>query len=219
MRWKLLALAGLASTAALAFLYPYVTEVALLRPLYGSFENGDLSRWKFFGGSWITTEGVLKNVSGARGDKGLCGSARWADYVVETDLRFDSEAGGYGWGDAGIVCRATNASIGVDAYDGYYTGIGIEQSVLVFGRSNYSWAGLRFVPMPATVRGGVWYKLRLVAKGCYFSVTAREEGAAEEARLTYFDNECTKRSGAAGVRTYGVRASWRNFVVHAVDER
>ena len=217
MRLKILGLSGLAASAVLALSFGYLAQVNLSHAFRDSFDRGDVSNWKFFGGSWIATEGVLKNVSGARGDKGLVGSTGWTDYVVEADLRFDSAAGGYGWGDAGIIVRATDPSIGVDAYDGYYTGIGIEQNVLLFGRSNYSWAGLRSVPMPATVRRGVWYKLRLVAKGCYFDVTATEQDTGQEARLTYFDNDCTKRSGAAGVRTYGVRAAWRNFAVHGID--
>lgn len=213
MRSKLVVTGVVLAAAVLGLSYIYMPEFGRNRPLRASLDKGDVSGWEFFGGSWLPADGALRNVSGARGDKAVVRGSIWDDSIIEADLRFDSEAGGYGWGDAGIIFRATDASVGVDAYDGYYAGIGIEQSVLLIGRSNYSWAGLRSVPLPVTVRRGTWYKLRLIARGCYFDLTAREAGVAQEARLTYFDHDCTKKSGGAGLRTYGVRASWRNFVV------
>lgn len=186
----------------------------LLRPFRDSFAQGDASGWKIFGGQWNVNEGAFENLTGARGDKAVTGSARWSDYVVESDLRLNADPIDSLWGDAGIVFRVSDPAVGVDAYDGYYVGIGSEGSVLLLGRANYSWTRLSAVPLATPARKGVWFHLRVLAKGCYIEAMAREVDRGQPAQLTYFDRDCAKRSGAAGVRTFGLPASWRNFIVH-----
>lgn len=185
----------------------------VLRPYRDSFARGGISEWKIFGGTWNVTDGALDNISGARGDKAVVGSPKWTDYIVESDLRINSDPAGSHWGDAGIIFRVAEPSAGVDAYDGYYVGIGLEDNVLLLGRSNYSWNRLSAVPLANPARRGAWYHLRLLAKGCYFEAVAKEAGASRQTRLTYFDSDCTRRSGAVGVRTFGVQASWMHFEV------
>ena len=60
---------------------------------------------------------------------------------------------------------------------------------------------------------GKWFHIKALVKGCYFEATADDLAGRSQARLTYFDQDCSKRSGAVGVRTYGLLASWRNFTV------
>lgn len=170
-----------------------------------------------YGGQWTVSDGVLENLSGGRGDKAMTGSARWADYVVESDLRLNADPVDSLWGDAGVILRVTDPATGVDAYDGYYVGIGSEGSVLLLGRANYAWARLSAVPLASAARRGAWFHLKVLAKGCYFEASARELPKGQTAQLTYFDRNCAKRSGAAGVRTFGLPASWKNFTVHQPD--
>lgn len=198
-----------------ALSYFLVLDHKILRPYNDSFARSDISEWTRYGGYWNVNDGTLDNVSGARGDKAVVGNHKWTDYVVESDLRINSDPAGSHWGDAGIIFRVTDPSIGVDAYDGYYVGIGLEDNVLLLGRSNYSWIRLSAMPLVGPAKRGTWYHLRLFAKGCYFEATTHELGSPQETRLTFFDNDCTKRNGAVGVRTFGVQASWRHFVVRA----
>ena len=192
-------------------------RLLLLRPYRDSFSRGDLSGWTFFGGQWTANEGTLDNLSGARGDKAVTGSSRWTDYVVETDLRLNADPADSLWGDAGIIIRVTDASPGVDAYDGYYVGIGSEGSVLLLGRANYSWVRLGSAPLDVRTPRGAWFHLRALARGCEFEVSARRLPDGARTELNYFERNCAKLSGAAGVRTYGLPASWKNFTVHLPD--
>lgn len=203
--------------AALALAYRFTIYGKLLRPYHDGFQRGSLAEWKPYGGSWAANDGVL-DLSGARGDKSIVGSPLWSDYVVETDLRLNADPADSMYGDAGVIFRVTDASIGVDSYDGYYVGIGSEGSVLLLGRANYSWARLSAVPLSVPAKRGNWFHLALLAKGCYFEATATDLTTAKQARLTYFEQDCTKRSGAVGVRTFGLPASWKNFSVHRPED-
>jgi Domain of Unknown Function (DUF1080) len=212
---SLVAAIVLFSFVAAAFLsYAWLRHVRLFTPYKDTFAKNDLSAWKVYGGSWTVNDGILDNLSGARGDKAVTGSERWTDYVVETDIRLNADPADSMWGDAGLILRVTDASIGVDSYDGYYVGLGSEGSVLLLGRANYAWARLSAVPLAVPVKRGAWMHLKVLAQGCYFEATARDEATHSQSRLTYFDQDCAKKSGAAGVRVYGLPASWRNFEVH-----
>ncbi len=209
-RWFILFIPVLAAAGLVYFVF---FRGRLLTTYRDSFRSGDTSGWRFFGGSWGVTDGVLDDLNGARGDKAVTGNPRWSDYIVETDLRLNADPADALWGDAGIVFRVTDPSVGVDAYDGYYLGIGSEGSVLLLGRANYSWVRLIAEPLRVNVRRGEWFHLRLLAQGCYFEAAAWDMGTGAQTRLTYFDHDCAKRAGAVGVRTFGLPASWRNFSV------
>jgi hypothetical protein len=206
--------------AIFALVYFWFIQGTLLRPYQDSFGKGDISEWNFYGGSWRVKDGILENLSGERGDKAVTGGPRWTDYVVGTDIRLNADPVDWLWGDAGVMLRVTDPSIGVDSYDGYYVGIGSyylangsDDSVLLIGRANYTWTWLGAVPLGVPAKRDSWFHLEVLAKGCYFEATARELASGVQARLTYFDHDCTKLSGTVGVRTHGLPTSWRNFTV------
>ncbi len=176
-----------------------------------------MSDWRFYGGSWAVNDGMLENLSSARGDKAITGSERWRDYIVETDLRLDADPADSMWGDAGVLLRVSDPSIGVDSYDGYYAGIGSEGSVLLLGRANYTWVRLGSAPLGVPARKGSWFHLKVLVKGCYFEASARDLLTGTQSRLTYFDADCTKQAGAVGIRSFGMPACWRDFVVRRPD--
>ncbi len=211
---------GSAAVLAVALAAIWVTSVftgRLLRPYTDAFAHGDLSGWKTYGGSWAVNDGILDNISGARGDKAVTGSSRWTDYIVETDVRLNADPADSLWGDAGLILRVTDPALGVDSYDGYYVGIGSDVNLLLLGRANYSWARLSTVPLGVPARRGSWFHLRVLAKGCYFEASAEDLATHKTATLNYFDRDCSKLAGAAGVRTFGMPASWRGFTVRRPD--
>jgi len=110
--------AGVAVLAIFALVYFWFSQGTLLRPYQDSFRNGDISEWNIYGGSWRVKDGILENLSGERGDKAVTGSSRWTDYVVGTDIRLNADPVDWLWGDAGVMLRVTDPSIGVDSYDG-----------------------------------------------------------------------------------------------------
>src|SRR5450759_4316038 len=96
-----LAVSGAVALLAMAAaLYYWFVQGALLRPYRDSFRNGDISEWKFYGGSWRVNDGILGNLSGERGDKAVTGSPRWGDYLVGTDIRLNADPVDWLWGDA-----------------------------------------------------------------------------------------------------------------------
>lgn len=119
------------------------------------------------------------------------------------------------WGDAGILLRVTDPAFGVDAYDGYYLGIGFDENSLILGRVNHAWERVRVVPLNFPVRTSNWYRLRATVQGCYIDATVQETGTKALARLIYFDEHCTKLVGTVSVRVYSLQASWRHFAVNS----
>ncbi len=184
------------------------------RSYHDSFALGDMDEWRKYGGTWAVEDGVLRNLSGGRGDKLVIGNRRWRDCTVQSEFRFDSDPRGTHWGDAGILLRVTNPAFGVDDYDGYYLGIEFDENSLILGRVNHAWERVRVVPLKSPARTSNWYRLRATLQGCHIDATVQEAGTPALTRLTYFDDHCTKLVGTVGVRVYSLQASWRDFAVH-----
>jgi hypothetical protein len=178
-----------------------------------SFAVGDLSEWQRYGGTWDVSDGVLRNLSGGRGDKMVLSSRDWRDFTVQSDIRFDSDSRGMNWGTAGILLRVSNAEYGVDDYNGYYVCVRFDQSELSLVRVTYAWDRVGTATMKRPARTGIWYRLRATVEGCHIDATVREGESGEVTRFTYFDDRCTQIAGTVGVRVYSVKASWKNFGV------
>jgi hypothetical protein len=197
----------------IAAIWPLIFNHAPMGTFHDSFSHGDVKEWKTYGGVWELRDGTFRNLTAARGDKAVTGSERWTDYTVTSDLRFDSDPQGMHWGDAGVILRVTQPSVGVDSYDGYYVGIGIEDRVLFIGRANYAWNRLATSSFHDAVKLGKWYRLSVKAKGCYLEASATDHDTNTVTSVSYYDEGCRQRAGAVGLRTFSVQASWRDFQV------
>lgn len=174
------------------------------------------SKWQEVGGDWEFRGDTLQNLTGGRGDKIVVGSVLWSNYTVQSDVRFDTDPEGMHWGDAGVILRVTQPQVGVDSYRGYYVGISYEDDLLFIGRADYGWFRLGSVPLSFPVRISEWYKLSATVNGCSIKAAVQAEESAQVSTISLFDPECADRSGAAGARTFGVRARWRNFLISPV---
>jgi hypothetical protein len=80
---------------------------------------------------------------GAPGFKAL------VENVVYTDVRIEADVTPPPVGDAGIIFRVNKASIGADAYEGYYAGVSASGSQVILGRADgATWTPLKIVARP-----------------------------------------------------------------------
>lgn len=171
------------------------------------------SDWTIYGGSWSFMPFGVQNRTGDRGDKAIFGAERWTNYSVESDIRFDTDPSGMHWGDSGIVVRVTDPAVGVDAYYGYYVGISYADQQLFIGKANYGWNRLVSSPLPEAVHLSQWYHLTVRAKDCYIEAEVYPVGSSKVTKASFYDEGCKQKSGAVGIRTFGVRAAWKNFEI------
>jgi signal transduction histidine kinase len=165
-----------------------------------------MDTWTSFGGVWDLNDGVFNNNSDERGAKLVSGSPKWSDVSLSADVRL-----GHDEGDAGLMMRAQNEEMGVDAYNGYYAGLRPLEGTLIAGRSNYSWSEVAPVAMPGGVHEGVWYHVALVMFGCRLGVSAENLTTHQTAFLVLHEEQCLP-AGRIGLRSLSAGVQWRNVV-------
>ncbi len=172
----------------------------------------DIANWSQFDGIWEGTRGTFSDLKGGGGDKALSGSPEWGDYTLTSDIRFDSDRNAR-WADAGLIVRATDATLGTDAYNGYYIGLRMRDHTLLLGRVEKEYVELGTTALTAPIAIGAWYRLSVTARGCSFQVMVSQPDVGSLAQLSYKDQECLFRRGQIGLRTYNAQASWRDVQV------
>jgi hypothetical protein len=139
--------------------------------------SGDYSqRWLVHRGSFMR-EGRLHLPQSA---KGIAERAVFADFIYDADLMVGDK------GDAGIIFRASDASVGTDNFKGYYVGLNPEADAVVFGRFENKW--LPAVSKAKALEPNRLYHVRVEARGPQF----RE----------------TFKSGNLGIRSYSNKAGF-----------
>lgn len=177
-------------------------------PYADTFAQGSDYGWLDYGGTWtVATEagqGVYSD-SGGPGSKAIAGSSLWRDYTLTSDVRVN------GAGQAGVLVRASKATVGMDALNGYYFAINPSNGSFFGGREDGGWTRLG----GSTVRGlapGRWYTITVSARGPQFEavLTDRESGGFL-GRLDIEDGRFPM--GAIGLRDVDTAASWRRVRV------
>ena len=172
-----------------------------------TFVSGTKTGFAEYGGTWSTGTGTLSQTASVAGSKALFGSTAWADYVFEADVRLDSS------GQAGLLTRVSNPSIGADAHSGYYIGLESVTGNLVFGRQNNGWTGLAATAATGGVVAGVWYHLTVAVEGCAFKITSQPDDLSSAATtITQTVSGC-QTTGMAGLRSHFTSATWRDVAV------
>lgn len=157
------------------------------------FDKNDAAGWTWFGGGWWAHGGRFQTVSsvdGAPGLKALVENASFGDVQVEADVVAPPK------GDAGVLLRVGKASIGADAYEGYYAGISVSNGSVVFGKAD----GTRWLPLATVDRrfeAGKSYRLRVSGVGERFEVFVDNA-----ARPLITADDATWKAGQVGLRMY-----------------
>lgn len=160
------------------------------------FAAGDFVGWIPYGGGWFVRDGALHTASNASshgfgftGVKAVATGTHFADLVYDATVRVNDS------GDAGVIFRASEPSIGADAYRGYYAGISAEKQQVILGRADNGWTPLKTVPF--AIKADQDHRLRIEAEGSSLRVFVDDP---ENPLIEIEDS--TFKEGAIGVRRY-----------------
>lgn len=172
-------------------------------------QSGNLERrddWQPFGGAWQFINGAMLNNSDERGAKLMNGDASLSNYMIEADVQLLGQ-----YGDAGLIIRANNEEVGVDAYNGYYAGLRDLDNTLILGNASFGWIEFQKNRVVPHVVAQQWYHLKLLAYDCNIAASATSvtgEVTVDAVRLP----DCIK-SGRFGLKSYQTGGLWRNVRV------
>ncbi len=181
-------------------------------PYHSNFAAHGGAEWTAYGGSWDVEDDRMHNASDERGAKLVAGPPYWRDYMLDTDLRFLGEGG-----DVGVTVRSRDEEVGVDAYNGYYVGLRIDDNSLVIGRAGFGWIEAPPVRLPQPVRALRWYHLKVVAVGCRIAAAATDLSSGATSYVALQEQPCV-RAGRIGLRSLSTGGEWRNVSVVAAGE-
>ncbi|WP_236718028.1 family 43 glycosylhydrolase [Actinoplanes sp. TFC3] len=163
-----------------------------------NFADNNAVGWKTYGSTWSAAGGSYRATASA-GGKALL-DTNFTNATYDTDVTITS-----GNGDAGVVFRATQATVGTDAYRGYYAGLTTAGRV-VLGKANNNWTPLAGAPV--TLQRGVACHLRIQAIGTSIKVYVNN-AATPSISVT----DTSFASGANGVRVFNTAAAFDNVAV------
>ena len=209
--WMIIAVACVGSAALIATLFWMRSRSPHPEHAY-QIRAESLREWKAYGGRWSIEGDSIHNDSDERGAKFITGSARWTDYTLQADLRFDGDHG-----DMGVIVRSSDEEEGVDAYNGYYAGLRTGDGTLVIGRADYGWLEARPVVMPGGVHASDWYRLTITTFGCFIAAESQNLTTHASARVVLEEHPCAA-SGRIGLRSVATGGRWRNIVVRRASE-
>jgi len=125
------------------------------------------SDWQPFGGAWQFVDGAMLNNSDERGAKLMNGDVQLTNYLIEADVQLLGQ-----YGDAGLIVRASNEEVGVDAYNGYYAGLRDLDNTLILGQASFGWIEYQKNRVSPRVMAQHWYNLRVLAYDCNIAASA-----------------------------------------------
>ena len=202
--------------AAAATLLLLVAALALYRPrpreATPHLLATDLAQWQSYEGNWASRDGVITDRTGGRGDKLMTGDTTLNDFLYRADLRFDSERD-FEFGDAGLLLRASNITVGTDSLYGYYVGVRPGTQALKLGRMQDEYIDLALRTLDVPIQSHTWYHLEVQVRGCTFFIQVRQDSGRTIGVMHFDDRDCVIRAGQPGLRSYGMIASWRALSV------
>jgi hypothetical protein len=166
--------------------FPFVgTPVEPPREWHGRFTDGQLDEWLIYRGGYLRDQ-QLHLVKGA---KAVVSALRMAD------LRFDATIEVGETGDAGVIFRVSELSIGFDHYKGYYVGIDAAAQAVLIGKTDNRW--IQIARQSAPISAGKPYHIRISARERQLQVWVDRN---EVARIEIDDSP--NREGMIGVRSF-----------------
>ncbi|KAE8550127.1 hypothetical protein TMatcc_001204 [Talaromyces marneffei ATCC 18224] len=159
------------------------------------FSSGSMAQWMTYDGSFGASSGALVG-SNSFGGKALINS-NYGNFLYEVDVTLPSASG-----NAGLVFRVTNPSVGADAYNGYYAGI--STSSVFVGRASNSWTPLGSAQVDLAINQLHHVKVEVVDTTLNIFVDDMNKVLVSVTDGTY-------TSGMNGVRVYGTEATFDNI--------
>lgn len=163
------------------------------------FLDGNTDEWTTYGGSWSIVNGSYK-VGADPGAKSLINGVTVQNFNMEVEVNIGEV------GNAGVIFRATNPSVGTDAFNGYYVGLNAEFNKIEVGKMDGGYTEL--AAPTVDLASDYWHHLRVEMWGDEIRVYLNLE---EVPRVKIQDSTYT--SGGVGVRTYKAEVSFDNMQV------
>ena len=183
---------------------------------FPELSSSSMDRWQTYGGDWHIADGVITDRADGRGDKIIAGPKNYGDYTLTAELRFDSISGDPQFGDAGLILRVLDPSIGVDGHRGFYAGLRLDDHTLIIGSEAFTFRELANAQFPHEIRTGRWYLLTFTAKGCTFHASVKDTETSDRTDVSYVERSCTPLQGQIGLRSYYAKASWRRVKIKLI---
>ncbi|XPF93079.1 LamG-like jellyroll fold domain-containing protein [Colwellia sp. RE-S-Sl-9] len=165
------------------------------------FNDGNDNDWTIYDGVWQINDNQY-HVNSGPGYKSVADNVNVTDFEYEADITLNSS------GNAGVIFRIINPSIGADSFSGYYAGIE-DNGNITLGKMDNNWTLLQSVA--AGIKTGVTYRLKVIAIGSNLQV--------------YLDgipqiniNDTSYTSGSIGVRSFMANSSFDNLIVKAASD-
>lgn len=166
------------------------------------FASGTMGKWTTVDGKYQVSSNAAV-VSASPIAKALITDVVSKDLIYEADVSIDSSAGN---GNGGFIFRVSNAKAGPDSYNGYYAGIG--NGVVVLGRADGNWNGLKTV-QAADIKAGKKHPLVIRTSGDSISVFVDDLNTP---RMVVKDGKYS--AGLSGIRAYKTTMSVSNVRIY-----
>ncbi len=167
---------------------------------YEDFKNGSKS-WDVIDGNWSVAPGEYAVNSGP-GYKSIAMDTNFGDFTYEADVNIATENG-----NSGLIFRGSSFGIGVDAYFGYYAGLGSRESVILGLTNGSDWIPLSSTPMK--IPTNTWLHMKVETAGSSIKVYVNNMVTPKIAV-----KDSTYSSGSIGVRSYHTKARFGTINVY-----
>lgn len=164
------------------------------RPLTKSFRDdfptNHFDNWVTYGGGWLVRNAAFGPSPDAPSAHAVATKTFFRDVSYEADVSVGDA------GNAGLIFRVTDSSIGPDAYNGYYVGLYPTEGRVELGK-----AGGKYTPLQTankTLAANTPIRVRVEARGLQMRVFV-----GDMAQPLLEATDATFAQGALGVRQYG----------------
>ncbi len=165
-----------------------------------SFSDDYWQRWLINGGSFLRG-GQLQL---ARNAKGIAPQAIFSDFVYDAAITIGDK------GDAGILFRTSDVTVGINNYRGYYVGLNAETGAVTLGKANNNWTPI--ISQPTSITAGQVNHIRFEARGSQIRVWVND---MKTPLIEASDDTFT--SGAVGIRSHSNKAVFGRLSAHAIQ--
>jgi hypothetical protein len=161
-------------------------------------DDVQLLGWKHFGGRWSKRDDGSCQVEAHPGAKIVRDGLELADGTVEAQVMLME-----GGGDAGLILRVSEPSLGTDALAAYY--INLRKDALRLGKHENNYRDLKSIRL--NVEPDKWHDLKVELAGGRIRVWL---AGAKQPQIDYTDAEPLK-AGNIGFRTYQIQTAVRQI--------
>lgn len=180
-------------------------------PYADRFADTGQAGWAVYGGCWSVEEDTYVESCGndpTVGPKALTGSTGWSDYTVAADVMVTSPSG-----DAGIVARLSDPSVGADSHQGYLAFFDVGQDTLTIARQDHAYQPLASVPVPGGLRSDTWYRVSFTVRGGHLAATLAPADGGTPTSVTASDPYLSFPAGMVALRNHAGTASYRDVEI------